>query len=146
MKANKIAEVEVTYKRTASRRIKITKPQDAELFLRSVWSNQMEYREEMYVLLLNRANDVIGYNCLSKGGTAGTVVDTKMILQIAIKTNSHGLILAHNHPSGNTKSSEQDLKLTSRVKIASALFEVKLLDHLVLTPGSYLSMADEGLL
>lgn len=143
MKNNAIAEVEITYKRTKTVSVKVSRSQDAERYLRSIWSNQIEYREEMYLLLLNRANEVLGYNCLSKGGTAGTVVDVKMVLQLAIKTNAHAVILAHNHPSGNLRPSIQDKRLTEKVKQASELLEVQLLDHLILTGESFYSFADE---
>ena len=98
----------------------------------------------MYVLLLNRANRVLGYHVLSQGGTAGTVVDMKALLQLLVKSNAHGFILAHNHPSGNTKPSVEDLKLTKKVKEASKLLDIQLLDHLILSADSFLSMADEG--
>ena len=143
MKTNNIAEVEITYKQRLSSKLTITRSKDAETYFREIWSNQMEYREEMYVLLLNRANMILGYNCLSKGGTTGTVVDTKMILQLALKTNAHSIILAHNHPSGNTKPSQADKNLTDKLKRSCELMEIKLLDHLILAEGSYLSMADE---
>ena len=144
MKTNNIAEVEITYKHKSTSKLTVTRSADADEFLRGIWSNQMEYREEMYVLLLNRANLILGYNCLSKGGTSGTVVDIKMLLQLALKTNSHAIILAHNHPSGSTKPSGQDKAITTKVKDACKLMDIALLDHLILTESNgFLSMADE---
>jgi DNA repair protein RadC len=103
-------------------------------------------REEFYILLLNRANRIYGYYLLSQGGTSGTVVDPKLIFSIALKCNAHGIILAHNHPSGNTKPSEADIQITKKVKEGGKLLEIDVLDHIILTSDSYLSFADEGLM
>ena len=77
---------------------------------------------------------------------AGTIVDVRLIFAAAIKANAVGLILAHNHPSGNLKPSYIDIQLTKRVKEAGQLLDIQLLDHLILTSDGYLSMADEGLI
>ena len=96
------------------------------------------------MLLLNRANKVLGYVLLSLGGTAGTVVDPKVIFQAALKTNAHGIILCHNHPSGNLTPSSQDISLTKQLRDAGKFLEIALLDHLILTTEGYYSFADEG--
>ena len=119
---------------------------DAVNLLRSAWSDQMQYREEFVILLLNRANRVLGFTLISKGGTAGTVVDTKMIFQIALKANASGLILSHNHPSGNSTPSEADISLTKKVVSGGKLLEISVLDHVILTEESYYSFADNGLM
>jgi DNA repair protein RadC len=93
------------------------------------------------VLLLNRANRVLGCLKLSKGGLTGTVVD----LRILLKAMASGIIIAHNHPSGNLKPSDADRELTSQIKQAGKLLDITLLDHLILgTEGDYVSFADEG--
>jgi len=103
--------------------------------------------EEFYILLLNRANEVIAKINVSKGGTTGTVVDGKIILKHAIETpRCCGLILAHNHPSGNLNPSEADIKITNNLKTAASLIDLHLLDHIIVGDKAYFSFADEGML
>lgn len=145
MKTNDtIAEVQITYAPIIKERVKIIKSKEAEQCFRSIWNEHISYKETMYILLLNRANHVLGYHLLSIGGTTGTVVDVKLILQLLVKSNAHGFILAHNHPSSNTSPSDADIQITKKIKEASNLFDVELLDHLILSEDTYLSMADEG--
>lgn len=123
---------------------KITCSADAVEAFRSVWSDQIEYREEFAILCLNRANKVLGYSFISSGGLAGTVVDAKVVFQIALKSNASAVILAHNHPSGNKQPSEPDINLTKKLKQAGTLLELHVLDHVIITAESYYSLADEG--
>lgn len=102
--------------------------------------------EEFVVLMLNRANEVIGKYELSKGGIAGTVVDPKLIFKAALEHLACGIILCHNHPSGNPKPSPEDLKLTKKLKDAGILMEIDVLDHLIVAGEGYYSFADEGLI
>lgn len=125
---------------------RITSSKDAEEVFRELWTDKIEYLEEVYLLALNRCHNILGYVKLSQGGTAGTVVDAKIIFQVALKTNAHGIILCHNHPSGNLNPSTDDINLTKRIKEAGALMDITLLDHLILTAENYYSFADEGLL
>ena len=144
----KISEIEINYKplQKVSELTKVTNSKDSVDFFRQIWSERMQYIEEFYVLLLNRANKIIGYSKISEGGTSGTVADPKMIFQAALKTNAHAIILCHNHPSGNTKPSDTDIALTKRVKQAGAVMEISVLDHVILTYESYFSFADEGMM
>ncbi len=102
--------------------------------------------EHFYVAFLNRANYVTRCELLSVGGLSGTVVDVRMILNRALLLKSSAIILAHNHPSGNLNPSEQDRDITRKVKEACNLFDILLMDHLILSNHSYLSFADEGYL
>jgi DNA repair protein RadC len=102
--------------------------------------------EEFVVLMLNRANEVTGKYDLSKGGIAGTVVDPKLIFKAALEHLACGIILCHNHPSGNPKPSPEDLKLTKKLKDAGILMEIDVLDHIIVAGDGYFSFADEGLL
>lgn len=106
----------------------------------------MEFKEEFYIILLNRANQVLGWYKVSEGGMSGTVVDPKLIFSIALKGLSSSLILAHNHPSSNLKPSNEDINLTKRLKEAGALLEIPVLDHLILTTDGYYSFGDEGMM
>jgi DNA repair protein RadC len=142
-----LAEIEVSYNPVvkASEMVKISCSMDAERIFRSIWSNTINLKESFYVLYLNRANKVLGYQLISIGGISGTVVDPKCIFQVALKTNSTGLIIAHNHVSGNPEPSEVDIKITKKLKEAGELLDVALLDHLILLPEGYTSLADEGM-
>lgn len=102
--------------------------------------------EEFWILLLNRANQVITKVNISEGGLAGTIADPKKIFKIAIENNASGIILCHNHPSGNMKPSEADTKLTRKLKDAGLLLDLPILDHLIIGDEKYMSFADEGIL
>ncbi|MBX9852352.1 MAG: DNA repair protein RadC [Cytophagaceae bacterium] len=100
--------------------------------------------EQFWVVLLNRANFVLKKVFISSGGVSGTVADPKMIFKMALDNLSSGIILVHNHPSGNLKPSEADKQLTRKVKEAGALLEIPVLDHIIFTNDNYYSFADEG--
>ncbi len=102
--------------------------------------------EEFWILLLNRANRVIGREQISLGGVAGTVVDAKIVFRKAIEGMASSLILVHNHPSGNLQPSRQDIDLTRKLKKAGATLDIAVLDHLIIADSGYLSFADEGLM
>ncbi len=95
-------------------------------------------------MLLNRANKVLGVMNVSDGGITGTIVDVKLILQAAILGNASGLIISHNHPSGILSASVQDDFITRQLKKACEVMDIALLDHVIVTPESYYSYADEG--
>ena len=97
-------------------------------------------------MLLNRANKVISKEQISIGGVGGTVVDAKMVFKVAIQSLASSIILAHNHPSGNLNPSQADLDLTKKLKEAGKYLDIQVLDHLILTDGTYTSFADEQLL
>jgi DNA repair protein RadC len=102
--------------------------------------------EEFWVILLNRANRVIRKQQISQGGVAGTVADPKIIFKAALEELACGIILAHNHPSGNITASQQDLDLTKKLRDAGKLMEIQVLDHLIFAGSKYYSFADEGIL
>ena len=143
---NTIAEVKISYKRSREifSDININTSSHAREIFEQIWSDDLEYKEEMYVLMLDRSNKVLGFNKISTGGTAGTIVDVKILFQLLLKTNTASFILCHNHPSLSLKPSAQDLKLTRRVKEVANFHDINFLDHLILTSESFYSMADEG--
>lgn len=102
--------------------------------------------EEFWVLLLNRANRVIGREQISSGGTAGTVVDSKMVFRKALEYRASSIILSHNHPSGQLQPSQADIDLTRKLKEGGALLDIHILDHLIVGERSFYSFADEGVL
>lgn len=102
--------------------------------------------EEFMALYMNRANKVLGWSLISSGGLSGTVADPRVIYQIALKANASSIIVAHNHPSGNTKPSESDRRLTKKLRNAGDFLDINLLDHLILTDEKYFSFAEEGII
>ena len=102
--------------------------------------------EEFWLLMLNRANRVIGRCKVSQGGLSGTVIDTRIILKKALDMLASSIIVCHNHPSGNIQPSDADVKITEKLKKAAGILEIKLLDHIIIANKSYFSFADEGLI
>jgi len=102
--------------------------------------------EEFHVAYLNRANRLIRTEIISRGGITATVVDVKIILQKAVLFKASGLILAHNHPSGNLEPSAQDKEITQKIKKGCAYFDINVLDHVIIAGANIFSFADEGLL
>jgi DNA repair protein RadC len=103
------------------------------------------HHESFKALLLNKGNRILGVQHVSEGGVDSTVVDPKIIMQAALMANASSVIICHNHPSGRIYPSEADKKLTNKLKTGMDLFDIKLLDHIILSPdGSYYSFADNG--
>jgi DNA repair protein RadC len=141
----KIAEIKVSYSNSNPDKIQVTNSQIMYEVIMKHWDlNIIEYQEEVKVILLNRANIVLGIYEMSKGGISGTVIDIRIILGVALKCNASGIILVHNHPSGNTRPSEQDRKITIRLKDACQLLDLSLLDHLIICKNNFYSFTQEG--
>ncbi|MCU0377399.1 MAG: DNA repair protein RadC [Bacteroidales bacterium] len=102
--------------------------------------------EEFWILFLNRANRVTGRMKISQGGVSGTVTDVRIVMKKAIETLASGLVICHNHPSGNNSPSDSDIRITRKIKEAGALMDIQLLDHLIITGRDYYSFADNGAL
>jgi DNA repair protein RadC len=100
--------------------------------------------EEFWILNLSRNNTIINLICISKGGISGTVVDPKIIFNKALEVKSSGIILFHNHPSGNLQPSSQDIALTQKIQQAGQLLDIQVLDHIIVAGKRYYSFADEG--
>ena len=109
------------------------------------WTD-IEYTESFFIILLNRANKLLGACKISTGGLAGTVTDPKKIFQTALKANAASVILAHNHPSGNTKPSKSDIEITKKCAEAGNFLDLRVLDHIIVTRDGYFSFADDGIL
>jgi DNA repair protein RadC len=102
------------------------------------------HHEEFWAIYLNRNNSIIHYAKIGQGGISATIADIRIILKTAIEQLASGIIICHNHPSGNIKPSESDISLTNRIKEAAKLLEINLLDHIIFTDKSYFSFADEA--
>ena len=126
------------------KRTTITCAKDAYIMMQA---NLMDLPyEEFWIILLNKANQVIKKVQISRGGVAGTVADVRLIFKSAIESLASGMVLVHNHPSGNTKPSVQDINLTKKVKEAGQLMDILVLDHIIFADTSFFSFADADLL
>lgn len=145
---NLIYELQLSYraKGHGKKLQKIKSSSDAFHILQTIFDEDLiAAREEFVVLYLNRASEVIGYHRAFQGGVSGVVCDPKIVLGVALKSLASGIVLAHNHPSGNLVPSTADLSLTKKIQGASKEMDIDLLDHLILSPyGEYYSFADEG--
>lgn len=142
-----LAEIKVSYTPQNNKKIKFTNSDAIYSLVLKHWNtNTLELQEEMKVILLDRANQLIGIYVLSKGGIAGTVVDVKLLLSVALKCIASNIILVHNHPSGNLKPSQADISITKKVKKACKYVDIVLLDHLIISKNEYYSFADNRLL
>jgi len=145
---NEVSEVKLSYKSKvkASERPKVLNSKASfDILLKSFDHDTIELRETMKMLLLNRANKVLGVMDVSNGGTAGTVIDVKLIMQCALLSNASSIILCHNHPSGNLTPSTEDNNMTRKIKNACDIMSINLLDHIIITSEEkYYSYADEG--
>ena len=145
-----VSEIQVSYinKIKSKKTHKITCSSDIAELLFDTWNKStIELHESFKVVLLNNSNTVKGIFEMSSGGITGTLVDVRILFAVALKSLSTGIILAHNHPSGTLKPSQSDISLTNKIKHASELLDIKLLDHLIITPNQeYYSFADEGIL
>lgn len=142
------SEIELIYKPAmkASERPKIRCSADAMNVFKASWDhNKLEFIEEFKVMLINRANQVLGIYKASQGGTCGTVLDVKLVFAAAIKANACGIILAHNHPSGQLIASSQDKLLTEQMKKAGELLDITVMDHFIITLEGYYSFVDDGI-
>jgi DNA repair protein RadC len=106
-----------------------------------------DFTQEVFaVLFLNQANKINHFEIISKGGITGTVADPRIILKKALEENATSIILSHNHPSGNLQPSRADETLTQKIKEAARYFDIKVIDHIIVSEEGYYSFADEGIL
>lgn len=140
-----VSEIKVAYSTSNTPKVKIKSGEDAYDVLLSSWNlDTIELQEEFKILLLNRANEVLGVYPLSKGGITGTIVDQRLIFAVALKCNATGIIMCHNHPSGKLLPSEADITLTKSIGKCASLLEINLLDHLIITKNGFYSFSNEG--
>jgi DNA repair protein RadC len=144
-----VSEINVSYnpKFKASERPVVSTSKEVYTILFNNWDlNRIEFQEQFKILLLNRANRVLGIYEVSAGGMAGTVADPKLVFSTALKCCASSIILSHCHPSGNLKPSQADIDLTRKLKSAGSFLDIAVLDHLILTSEGYYSFADEGMI
>jgi DNA repair protein RadC len=142
---NVLNEIKLKYKPILTHEIKFDEPNIVVKYLRDkIDKNYIS--EESLVVFLNRGNNPIGYQKLGTGTVSSCVIDLQLVCTSALLTRSSGVILCHTHPSGNLSPSDADLKVTKQIKNALALFEIMLFDHIILTPGSFVSLQSSGLI
>jgi DNA repair protein RadC len=142
------SEIQIHYKRPLFNSMRyITNAGDADRILRMfVDLDRIDLKEFFWVILMNRANRVLGISEIAMGGTSSVVVDVKEICQLALLTSSIHVLVAHNHPSGRLSASVTDKEITIKIKEALQLFDITLLDHLIITSELFYSFANEGIL
>jgi len=144
----RVSEIEISYHPAVrpSERISVTGSQEAEQVFRRIWCRPIELRECFYALFLSRANKVLGYYLVPIGGITRTVIDVRTVYQAALKANACSVIFAHCHPSGNSTPSDADIQITRKLIDAGKFLDISVLDHLILLPEGYFSMADNGMI
>lgn len=142
-----VAEMEVSYNATAKIDVSVNSCEKAYKIFLEMWDKPMiNVQEHLAALYVNRANKVVAYRHISSGALSGITVDIPLILTCALLSRSSGIILAHNHPSGNLEPSMADLEATINLKKSAETMGMTLLDHLIITPDNYYSFVVEGLL
>lgn len=145
-KTKKAVEYSLSAKLSDFKKVKITSSRDAYEYIRQFYTDDIHIFESVFILLMNRSNETIGFAKISQGGVSGTVVDVKIICKYAIDSLSCGVIMAHNHPSGNTMPSPQDKQISKKLREALMWIDITLLDSMVITDQEYYSMADDGII
>ena len=141
-----ISEIQLKYSPTKSIGTKISNSSDAYNCFKALWDmDTIELQEEFKILLLNRSNEILGIHTLSKGGMTGTLVDTRLLFAVVIKSAACSFIMAHNHPSGNLNPSEPDKRLFRKISQAAEFLDIQVLDNLIISKEGYYSFTDEGI-
>lgn len=139
--------IKVSIKKGDKQLLKINSPSSCASAFRMIFdADTISWKEEVVMLLLNTANELIGTYKISSGGTASCVIDPKIVFTVALQGCATNIILAHNHPSGNLKPSNEDIALTKKLVDGGRLLGITVFDHLIITENLYLSMQEEGLM
>ena len=139
-----ISEYSLKYTKSEIQKTKVTTSESASNVIRKFYFDDINIYESFFILLLNSQFNTTGFAKISQGGTAGTVVDIKIIAKYAVDSLSPNVIICHNHPSGNKQPSDADLNITKRIKDALLLLDIKLIDHIIITENDFYSFADNG--
>jgi DNA repair protein RadC len=141
------AALELGRRRHASSSLEKSAVQSSGDIARYLQTKLKDYRREVFaILFLNRANKINHFEIISEGGITDTIADPRIILKKALEEDATSIILCHNHPSGSTKPSRADVELTGKIKEAARYFDIKVLDHVIVSDDGYYSFADEGIL
>ena len=141
-----VTEYSLKYNKSDINKSKILSAKDAHEYVKQFYFDDINIYESFFIMMLNRANNVIGYAKISQGGTAGTVIDIKLIAKYAVDSLADSLILIHNHPSGNVKPSTADINITTKIKDGLKLLDITVLDHIIISENNYYSFGNEGII
>ncbi|MDQ0595424.1 DNA repair protein RadC [Chryseobacterium ginsenosidimutans] len=142
-----VSEIQVSYKPNKILSSKIITSFDAVQIIRKFWNEEtIQMQEEVKVILLNNSSHVLGIYNLSTGGMTSSLVDVRLVLSVALKCLATGIILVHNHPSGNLKPSSADLNIVKKLNESCKFMDITLFDSIIITKENYMSFADERLL
>ena len=148
---NNVSEIDIVYKKKVTCKVcerpMISTSGDGYKICLHYWNHdKIDLLEEFKVLYLNRSNRVLQILPISQGGITGTVADPRLVIAAALKVGACAMVLVHNHPSCSLKPSRADEELTGKIKEAAKYFDIRVLDHLIVSSEGYYSFADEGLL
>ena len=142
-----IKRYQLVPEKTEYKKCKIRCSSDSYNYIKQFYGSDIEIMESFYILMMNNANNTVGYVKLSSGGITGTLVDIRLLAKFALDSLAASVILAHNHPSGGLMPSQADKDLTQKIKKGLELLDIKVLDHIILTPeNGYFSFADSSIL
>jgi len=144
--SNSVPRFELVKVQTNFPCIKVNTSELASSFIRQFYSDDIHIFESFFVLLVNNSNETIGFAKISQGGITSTIVDCRLVAHYAVQSLAVGIIIAHNHPSGNCQPSEADKQITKKLKEGLRLLDITILDHIILTGASYYSFSDNGIL
>ena len=141
------AALELGRRRQASSSLEKTIVRSSRDIAQYLQATLKDFNYEVFaVVFLNRANKINHFEIISKGGITGTVADPRIILKKALEEDATSIVLCHNHPSGNLQPSRTDEELTKKIKEAAAYFDIKIIDHIIVSEEGFYSFADEGML
>lgn len=143
-----LAEISVVYKNKirAKDKIQVSSSNDIYKLMKPVFKDVINHHEEFYIVLLNTGNYVLGISKIAQGGISSTTIDTRIIFQTALKTNSVKIAMVHNHPSTSLNPSHLDKSFTDKMVEAGKLMDIAVVDHVILSTDGYFSFCDRGLL
>ena len=141
-----IPKLSLVREKSGIKKVKIKSSKDAYEYARQFYKEDIDIYESAFLLLLNRASNTMGWVKISQGGIGGTIMDVRIITKYAIDILCSAVILYHNHPSGDPQPSQEDINLTKTVKDGLKIFQIMLLDHIILTKEDHFSFADNGLI
>ena len=139
----KAKEYRLTCSRNEMQSIKVMRPRDAYDFARNFFSDDIDIYESCFIILTDKANQITGWYKVRSGGLDATIIDKKIVCKVAIDSLCSGVILVHNHPSGDVKPGRADIQQTIDVKKALGMFDITLLDHIILSNKAYYSFIEE---
>jgi DNA repair protein RadC len=128
------------------KRMIITSASDCYEYVKKFYSDDIDVYESVFLILLDRKGETIGWVKLSQGGLTSSIIDIKILLKYVIDSMASSFILCHNHPSGNMKPSSSDISITNKIRDAAKLLDCSLHDHLIISDSEYISLAEEGLI